>query len=64
MPTTVKDIIRRLEDNGWTHVATKGSHRQFRHKTRKGRVTLPGKLSTICNLARLKSILRQAGLKD
>ena len=45
MPTTVKEIIRRLEADGWSLVATKGSHRQFTHKTKTGRVTVPGKLS-------------------
>jgi predicted RNA binding protein YcfA (HicA-like mRNA interferase family) len=64
MPTTVKEIIRRLEDDGWTLVATKGSHRQFKHKIRKGRVTVPGKLSADLQPGTLKSILRQAGLKD
>jgi predicted RNA binding protein YcfA (HicA-like mRNA interferase family) len=64
MPTTVKEIIRRLEDDGWTLAATKGSHRQFTHKTKKGRVTVPGKLSADLQPGTLKSILRQAGLKD
>ncbi len=48
MPTTVKEIIRRLEDDGWTLVATKGSHHQFTHKIKKGRVTV----APICNRAR------------
>lgn len=64
MPTTVKEIIRRLEHDGWTLVATKGSHRQFTHATKRGRVTVPGKLSADLQLGTLKSILRQAGLKD
>ncbi len=64
MPTTVKEIIRRLEDDGWTLVATKGSHRQFTHKVKKGRVTVPGKLSADLQPGTLKSILRQAGLED
>ncbi|RBP07085.1 putative RNA binding protein YcfA (HicA-like mRNA interferase family) [Roseiarcus fermentans] len=64
MPTTVKDIIRRLEDDGWALVATRGSHRQFRHKTKKGRVTVPGKLSADLQPGTLKSILRQAGLEE
>ena len=55
-------IIRRLEDDGWTLVATRGSHRQFTHKT--SRVTVPGKLSADLHPGTLKSILRQAGLKD
>jgi predicted RNA binding protein YcfA (HicA-like mRNA interferase family) len=64
MPTTVKEIIRRLEVDGWVLVATKGSHRQFTHTTKKGRVTVPGKLSADLQPGTLKSILRQAGLKD
>ena len=64
MPTTVKEIIRRLEDDGWTLVATKGSHRQFTHMVKTGRVTVPGKLSADLQPGTLKSILRQAGLKD
>jgi predicted RNA binding protein YcfA (HicA-like mRNA interferase family) len=64
VPTTVKEIIRRLEDDGWTLVATRGSHRQFKHNAKKGRVTVPGKLSADLQPGTLKSILRQAGLKD
>jgi predicted RNA binding protein YcfA (HicA-like mRNA interferase family) len=64
VPTTVKEIIRRLEDDGWRLAATKGSHRQFTHKIKKGRVTVPGKLSADLQPGTLKSILRQAGLKD
>jgi predicted RNA binding protein YcfA (HicA-like mRNA interferase family) len=64
MPTTVREIIRRLEDDGWALAATRGSHRQFTHKIKKGRVTVPGKLSADLQPGTLKSILRQAGLKD
>jgi predicted RNA binding protein YcfA (HicA-like mRNA interferase family) len=64
VPTTVKDIIRRLEADGWRLVAMKGSHRQFTHAVKKGRVTVPGKLSADLQPGTLKSILRQAGLKD
>jgi predicted RNA binding protein YcfA (HicA-like mRNA interferase family) len=64
LPTTVKEAIRRHEEDGWALVATKGSHRQFKHETKKGRVTVPGKLSSDLQPGTLKSILRQAGLKD
>ncbi len=64
VPTKVKDMIRRLEDDGWRLVATKGSHRQFSHGVKKGRVTVPGKLSADLQPGTLRSILRQAGLKD
>jgi len=49
MPTTVKDILRRLYEDGWLLVATKGSHRQFRHAIKKGRVTVPGYGDTALN---------------
>jgi predicted RNA binding protein YcfA (HicA-like mRNA interferase family) len=64
MPTTVREIIRRLEGDGWSLVVTKGSHRQFKHAIKKGRVTVPGKPSADLQPGTLKSILRQAGLKD
>jgi len=38
-------IIRVLQDDGWQHVAQRGSHRQFKHATKIGRVTVAGKLS-------------------
>jgi predicted RNA binding protein YcfA (HicA-like mRNA interferase family) len=64
VPTTVREIIRRLETDGWYVVATRGSHRQHVHPAKKGRVTVPGKLSADLQPGTLKSILRQAGLKD
>ena len=39
------DVIRRLREDGWIKVATKGSHRQFKHPTKRGKVTVPGKPS-------------------
>jgi predicted RNA binding protein YcfA (HicA-like mRNA interferase family) len=41
----VKEIIRVLEDGGWFLVATRGSHRQYKHPVRPGRVTVAGKPS-------------------
>jgi len=64
MPTKVKDIIRRIEADGWMLKSTRGSHRQFIHLTKRGRVTVPVKLSKDLHPDTLKSILRQAGLKD
>ncbi|CDX11962.1 YcfA family protein [Mesorhizobium sp. ORS 3324] len=42
---TVREVIRLLEADGWYLVATKGSHRQYKHKIRAGRVTVAGKPS-------------------
>ena len=52
-----------LNDDGWYLVATRGSHRQFKHLTKPGRVTVPGKPSDDLAPGTLNSILKQAGLK-
>jgi len=59
----VKDIIRLIEDDGWIHVATRGSHRQFKHPIKRGRVTVAGKPSEDMPPGTLNSVLKQAGLK-
>lgn len=58
----VRDVIRLIENEGWFQVAQKGSHRQFRHPTKRGKVTVPGKMSDDIRVGTLRSILRQAGL--
>jgi len=52
-----------LKDDGWTEVARRGSHRQFRHPHKSGRVTVAGKPSDDLAPGTLKSILKQAGLE-
>jgi predicted RNA binding protein YcfA (HicA-like mRNA interferase family) len=52
-----------LLDDGWNLVATRGSHRQFKHTTKPGRVTVPGKPSDDLAPGTLNSILKQAGLR-
>ena len=59
----VKDIIKVIEEDGWYKVNTEGSHRQYKHATKKGRVTIAGKLSDDVQKGTLNSILKQAGLK-
>jgi predicted RNA binding protein YcfA (HicA-like mRNA interferase family) len=41
----VRDAIRLIEEDGWYHVATRGSHRQYKHPRKAGRVTVAGKPS-------------------
>ena len=60
----VKDAIQLLEDDGWFLVATRGSHRQYKHPVRPGRVTVAGKPSEDLAPGTLNSILKQSGLKD
>ena len=60
----VHDIIRMLEDDGWYIVATRGSHRQYKHPTKPGRVTIAGSPSHDVAPGTLNSILKQAKLKE
>jgi predicted RNA binding protein YcfA (HicA-like mRNA interferase family) len=60
----VREILRRLQDDGWYIVTTRGSHRQFKHPTKPGRVTVAGKMSDDLAQGTLNSILKQAGLKE
>ena len=61
---TVRDVQRIIEDDGWVMVAQKGSHRQYKHPTKPGRVTIAGHPKDDLAPGTLNSILRQAGLKD
>jgi len=53
-----------LENDGWIPVAQKGSHRQYKHPSKPGRVTVPGKTSDDRPIGTLKGILPQAGLEE
>ena len=59
----VRDVIKMLEADGWLLKNTKGSHRQFKHRTKPGKVTVAGKPSTDVPPGTLKSIYKQAGLE-
>ncbi len=60
----VRDIIRRIEQDGWYLVVTKGSHRQYKHPTKPGRVTIAGHPGDDLSPGTLNSILKQAQLQD
>ena len=59
----VRDVIRKLQADGWVLVATKGSHRQYEHPTKLGKVTVPGHPNDDLAPKTLASVMRQAGLK-
>ena len=59
----VREVIKLIEADGWRHVRTKGSHRQFRHPVKPGTVTIAGKLGVDVPKGTLNSILKQSGLK-
>lgn len=52
-----------LERDGWRLVITEGSHRQLKHPTKAGRVTVSGQLGDDMPKGTLASVMRQAGLK-
>jgi predicted RNA binding protein YcfA (HicA-like mRNA interferase family) len=60
----VRDAIRLIEEDSWYLVATRGSHRQFKHPTKPGRVTVAGKPSDDLAPGTRNSIMKQAGLKE
>ncbi len=59
----VRDVIKLIESDGWQLAVTKGSHRQYKHAAKPGRVTIAGKPSDDIAPGTLNSILKQAGLK-
>jgi len=59
-----KDIIKIIEQDGWFEVRQKGSHRQYKHNSKKGLVTIPvHRLSNDLPLGLEKSILKQAQIE-
>ena len=60
----VKDLLNMIEEDGWVLTRTKGSHRQYKHPTKSGLVTVAGKKSADVPKGTLNAILKQAGLKE
>jgi predicted RNA binding protein YcfA (HicA-like mRNA interferase family) len=59
----IRDILRLIQEDGWYQVAQRGSHRQFKHPAKPGRVTIAGHPSGDMAEGTYKSILKQAGIK-
>lgn len=57
-----RDVIELIQADGWYEVAAKGSHHQFKHPTKPGRVTIAHPCSEVPR-GTLNNILKQAGLK-
>lgn len=60
----VKEAIKLIEEDGWYLKETRGSHRQYKHKIKKGRVTIAGKPSDDLHPKTLKSIFKQAQIEQ
>ena len=59
----VRDVIRILEEEGWEMVRQRGSHRQYRHPQKPGRVTVPGNPGAELKAGTLASVWKQAGIR-
>lgn len=56
----IRDLIKLIEEDGWYLVATKGSHRQYKHASKTGRVTIAGHPADDLAPGTLNSVLKQA----
>lgn len=61
-----RDLVKRVERDGWSLTRQAGSHLQFRHPSKSGTVTISagGKMSKDVPPGTLNSVLKQAGLKQ
>ncbi len=59
----VRDIVRLIEEDGWRFHSQRGSHRQYVHASKRGRVTVPGKPGADLTMTLRKSILKQAQIE-
>ncbi len=60
---TIRDMLEILRNDGWIKVSQHGSHRQFKHPTKPGKVTVDGKESVSVDVWLWNSMLKQAGIK-
>ena len=63
VPMKVRDAIKLIESDGWNLVGQVGSHRQFKHPVKSGRVTVAGHSSRDLHPKTQASIMRQAGIR-
>ena len=59
-----RQLVKRIENAGWYLDRTKGSHRQYKHLTKPGVVTIAGKSNEDVPKGTLNNILKQAGIKN
>jgi predicted RNA binding protein YcfA (HicA-like mRNA interferase family) len=59
----VRDVLGKLQSDGWIQVRMKGSHRVFSHPSKPGIVVVPGQPGNDIPIGTAQAILKQAGLK-
>ena len=63
MPVKVREAIRSVEDDGWYYIGSTGSHRQYKHAAKPGKVTIHRKPNDTVAPSTWASIQRRAGLR-
>ncbi len=58
-----RDVIAALDADGWREVRSKGSHKQFRHPTKPGTVTIPAHGGQELKIGTVAAIERQSGVQ-
>ncbi len=61
---TAREVLEILKREGWYEVAQKGSHVQLKHPEEKGKITVPIHKGKVLPIGTVKSIFKQAGIKD
>jgi len=59
----IRDAIKLIEEDGWYLVTTKGSHRQYKHPTKLGRVTIAGHPNDDLAPGTLNSVFKQTQIQ-
>ncbi len=60
----VRDVITRVEEDGWVLNRMSGSHRQYKYPTKLGLVTIAGHPGKDMPIDTLKSVFREAQLEE
>lgn len=60
----IRDVLKRLQEDGWHEVRVRGSHRVLKHSVKRGIVVVAGHPNQDIALGTLKSIWKQAGLEE
>ena len=60
----VREIVKLLQEDGWYLIRIRGSHQQFKHPKKPGKVTVPGNGNQDLHPGTLASTLRQSQLKE
>ena len=59
----VREVLIRLQQDGWYEVRRRGSHRVMRHATKRGIVVVAGNPNADMKAGTLGQVLKQAGLR-